>query len=172
MPQDSRDAMLRYRGVYVKCVLAALLMALLVSPTYSKDKKDKAEKIFEKIKANNREKYSRQLEIDLEQRSPYLLQRLSNSVDGKRINNVRCVSKTRCGFSASEGFGGLCLPGDRRVLMIQGFLTPNDMIAFSNEVKSLEVMHELKVYGFEYVELRSGEQSATFPGGMLDIPVE
>jgi hypothetical protein len=151
--------------------MAVVLMVVLVIPMYSKDKKSKAEKQAEKFEANAREQFSRETEINIEQNSPYLLERFTNSVDGTRINNVRCVNRTRCGVDAHGGFGGLCLPGDRRVLMIQGFTNPNDMIAFANEVKNIGTS-KLKGYGFTYLELRSQYQSATFPDGILDIPVQ
>jgi hypothetical protein len=147
------------------------LTVLLVLPMYSKDKKSKAEKQAEKFEANAREQFSREIEVGIEQRAPYLLEGFTNSVDGTRINNVRCVNRIRCGVDARGGFGGFCWPGDRRVLMIQGFTSPNDMIAFANEVKN-SGMTKLKDFGFTYVELRSQYQSATFPDGILDIPVQ
>ena len=153
----------------MKRLLAIVLIILLGIPMYSKEKKSKAEKQAEKAEAQAREQFSRQAEIVFEQKAPGMLESFANTVTGDRMNNVRCVSQTHCGVDARGRFGGLCLPGDRRVLMISGFSNPNTMLGFGEELK--KDMSKLRSLGFTYVELRSAYQSATFPDGIYDIAV-
>jgi hypothetical protein len=46
-----------------------------------------------------------------------------------------------------------------------------DMIAFRKEMANPSFINKVTELGFEWIELRSESQSATFPDGILDIPV-
>ena len=101
------------------------------------------------------------MEISIEQNYPYLLESFHNSVTGTRIGNVRVVSRTRCGFFFSTG---LCVPGDGTVLMIEGFRSVPDMIAFRKEMANPAFVNKVTELGFEWIELRSAGPQALSEG--------
>jgi hypothetical protein len=84
----------------------------------------------------------------------------------QRLPNVETYEHTGCG-----GLGNPCFHGNRMVLTIWGFSgSPVNMLQFA-KVVLIPRAQELNKLGFEYVELRSSDVSATFPEGVFDIPI-